>query len=388
MYLSVQSAQQIALEISSIVKQHVNLMDDKGFIIASTDPLRIGHFHEGAKKIIDQHLPELYVEPKDETITTRTGINLPIRIDDTIVGVVGITGPYEQVFNYGQIVKKMTEILVREGLAQEQERLDNKIRNRFLEDWVLGNGLQSGAAFEECGARLQIDIRRPRRAVVLRIDGFQALSSTGEGQKRIELVEQRVRSFICEENTGNIFLRLPTKQVCLVVPRSDEQMLRLATALVNLIEKSYGLALTVGIDDTPAGTEDVKSATARANKASHACRAGQTPIVLYRQISMELFMDDISPAVKREYLQKIFPGCGLETLRSWLHLLEVYFEAEGSIDLASEKLFMHKNTLQYKLKKLRALTGYDVRLPSNCAVFFIALSFFREIQNDPILWNS
>ncbi|MDK2812835.1 MAG: carbohydrate diacid regulator [Clostridiales bacterium] len=388
MYLSVQSAQQIALEISSIVKQHVNLMDDKGFIIASTDPLRIGHFHEGAKKIIDQHLPELYVEPKDETITTRTGINLPIRIDDTIVGVVGITGPYEQVFNYGQIVKKMTEILVREGLAQEQERLDNKIRNRFLEDWVLGNGLQSGAAFEERGARLQIDIRRPRRAVVLRIDGFQALSSTGEGQKRIELVEQRVRSFICEENTGNIFLRLPTKQVCLVVPRSDEQMLRLATALVNLIEKSYGLALTVGIDDTPAGTEDVKSATARANKASHACRAGQTPIVLYRQISMELFMDDISPAVKREYLQKIFPGCGLETLRSWLHLLEVYFEAEGSIDLASEKLFMHKNTLQYKLKKLRALTGYDVRLPSNCAVFFIALSFFREIQNDPILWNS
>ncbi|MDD2993661.1 MAG: sugar diacid recognition domain-containing protein [Pygmaiobacter sp.] len=388
MYLSVQSAQQIALEISSIVKQHVNLMDDKGFIIASTDPLRIGHFHEGAKKIIDQHLPELYVEPKDETITTRTGINLPIRIDDTIVGVVGITGPYEQVFNYGQIVKKMTEILVREGLAQEQERLDNKIRNRFLEDWVLGNGLQSGAAFEERGARLQIDIRRPRRAVVLRIDGFQALSSTGEGQKRIELVEQRVRSFICEENTGNIFLRLPTKQVCLVVPRSDEQMLRLAAALVNLIEKSYGLALTVGIDDTPAGTEDVKSATARANKASHACRAGQTPIVLYRQISMELFMDDISPAVKREYLQKIFPGCGLETLRSWLHLLEVYFEAEGSIDLASEKLFMHKNTLQYKLKKLRALTGYDVRLPSNCAVFFIALSFFREIQNDPVLWNT
>ena len=388
MYLSVQSAQQIALEISSIVKQHVNLMDDKGFIIASTDPLRIGHFHEGAKKIIDQQLPELYVDPKDETLTTRTGINLPIRIDDTIVGVVGITGPYEQVFNYGQIVKKMTEILVREGLAQEQERLDNKIRNRFLEDWVLGSGLQNGPAFEERGARLQIDIRRPRRAVVLRIDGFQALSSTGEGQKRIEQVEHRVRSFIGEESASNIFLRLPTKQVCLVSPRSDEQMLHLANTLVTLIEKTCGLALTVGIDDTPAGTEDVKSATARANKASHACRAGQNPIVLYRQISMELFMEEIPPAVKREYLQKIFPGCDLETLRGWLRLLEVYFEAEGSIDLASEKLFMHKNTLQYKLKKLRTLTGYDVRLPSNCAVFFIALSFFREIQNDPALWNT
>ena len=94
-------------------------------------------------------------------------------------------------------------------------------------------------------------------------------------------------------------------------------------------------------------------------------------------------MEDIPPAVKREYLQKIFPGCDLETLRGWLRLLEIYFEAEGSIDLASEKLFMHKNTLQYKLKKLRALTGYDVRLPSNCAVFFIALSFFSRNTKRP-----
>ena len=75
----------------------------------------LGISTKAQKKIIDQQLPELYIDPKDETLTTRTGINLPIRIDDTIVGVVGITGPYEQVFNYGQIVKKMTEILVRRG---------------------------------------------------------------------------------------------------------------------------------------------------------------------------------------------------------------------------------------------------------------------------------
>jgi carbohydrate diacid regulator len=50
MLLSAQSAQQIAYEISSIVKQHVNIMDENGYIIASTDPKRIGDFHAGAKK--------------------------------------------------------------------------------------------------------------------------------------------------------------------------------------------------------------------------------------------------------------------------------------------------------------------------------------------------
>ena len=36
MHISVKSAQQIVNEISTIVKQHVNMMDDQGYIIAST----------------------------------------------------------------------------------------------------------------------------------------------------------------------------------------------------------------------------------------------------------------------------------------------------------------------------------------------------------------
>lgn len=49
MYISTQSAQQIVSEISSIVKQHVNMKDAQGYIIASTDHSRISNFHEGAK---------------------------------------------------------------------------------------------------------------------------------------------------------------------------------------------------------------------------------------------------------------------------------------------------------------------------------------------------
>jgi len=55
MFFSAKNAQQIAVEISSIVKQHVNMMDENGYIIASTNPNRIGDFHAGAKKIIDEH---------------------------------------------------------------------------------------------------------------------------------------------------------------------------------------------------------------------------------------------------------------------------------------------------------------------------------------------
>lgn len=42
MELSVKNGIQIVMEISGIIQQHVNLMDENGVIVASTDEQRIG----------------------------------------------------------------------------------------------------------------------------------------------------------------------------------------------------------------------------------------------------------------------------------------------------------------------------------------------------------
>ena len=53
MLLAARQAQDIVEEIGAIVGQNINMMDSDGVIIASTDPTRLGNFHEGAKHIID-----------------------------------------------------------------------------------------------------------------------------------------------------------------------------------------------------------------------------------------------------------------------------------------------------------------------------------------------
>ena len=74
--LSTQSAQRIVAEIGGIVGQNINMMDAQGYIIASTDPARIGFLHEGARQIIEERLPELYIRAEEATATARTGLNL------------------------------------------------------------------------------------------------------------------------------------------------------------------------------------------------------------------------------------------------------------------------------------------------------------------------
>ena len=65
MKISSESAQSIVMEIGNIVGQNINMMDEKGYIIASTDPDRVGSFHEGARRILDRQLDELYIKPED-----------------------------------------------------------------------------------------------------------------------------------------------------------------------------------------------------------------------------------------------------------------------------------------------------------------------------------
>ena len=147
--LSRQGAQAIVEEVGAIVGQHINMMDPEGYVIASTDPERIGTLHEGARKIIREHLDELYVRDEEATLTSRPGLNLPVYQAGSIAGVIGITGRYEDVAGYGQIVKKMVEILIRENAEQDERRMGQRVLNRFLEDWVLGSGLLQPRILEE-----------------------------------------------------------------------------------------------------------------------------------------------------------------------------------------------------------------------------------------------
>ena len=48
----------------------------------------------------------------------------------------------------------------------------------------------------------------------------------------------------------------------------------------------------------------------------------------------------------------------------------------------SDKLYMHKNTIQYKLKKMEALNGLDIRTPGGAAVYYMALQFYQNAGND------
>ena len=377
MKISKSSAQQIVKEIGKLVRQNINLMDETGHIIASSDPSRIGSFHVGAYRIIQEHLKEFYITTQMESQlpNVRQGINLPIEVDGEVQGVIGITGEYEEVIKYGQIVKKMAEILIRERITLDTRQLDQRVRSRFLEDWILGSGLSNLQALSERGFAQGIDIRTPRRCIVVSAKNREYYTGTLEGQLLIERMESIISSHLSSKNC--LILRNAARQILLLHKRSTEELVKLCRELAQMVEKELAISLIFGIDGT---ASDPHTAYLQANRAWHTAAYSADNIIRYEALNAELILDDLSRMQKGAYLRKIFPSCTLPELREHVTLLEAYFAAEGSLQQAAERLYIHKNTLQYRLKRLADLTGLDVRKPSQAPSLYLAMLFYLDLS--------
>ena len=63
-------------------------------------------------------------------------MNLPLLFHDEVIGVIGITGEPENISRYGEILRKMTELLIHENYFLEQLELEHRSYEAFVFDWL------------------------------------------------------------------------------------------------------------------------------------------------------------------------------------------------------------------------------------------------------------
>lgn len=378
MYISRETAQEIVEEIGREIGEHINIMDERGYIIASTDAARIGNLHEGARRIIKNHLPELYITREMENAMTKKGINLPLIVEGNVVGVVGITGDRERVYGYGNIVRRMTEILIADSIQKDAKRYERRQRYYLLEEWLDNPGISQSMDFQKRAAKMGIDVTKSYRVMILLFKEYQELSDTFEGQRLLEQMEASIRHEA--ERRKMLYLREPARQICILPWCATAHMTAAAEKICCLIEKKYGRKLAVGYDSGREKHSSMRRRVYEAEKAAAQAQAAGSGIVSYDELDMELFLNEISYNTMEDYIHKLFGNMGKRQLEEYIKLTEMYFSCEGSIAKMVEKMYIHKNTVQYKLKKMADETGKDIRQPSETAVYYMAWKFHHYMR--------
>lgn len=96
-------------------------------------------------------------------------------------------------------------------------------------------------------------------------------------------------------------------------------------------------------------------------------------VVFYDEASLEFLADCIPSAVRRAARARIFARCTPQEAEELAQTVALYFAEDGDVRRCAEKLFVHRNTFQYRMDTVKRKTGLDLRRPRDAALLYLVL---------------
>lgn len=96
-----------------------------------------------------------------------------------------------------------------------------------------------------------------------------------------------------------------------------------------------------------------------------------------KNLLFESIIDSVEDTVKEKIFDKFSDGFS-KLDSEMIKTIEEFFKCGLNISDASKKLYVHRNTLIYRLDKIEKLTGYDIRTFNEAVIFKIAFLMWKE----------
>lgn len=124
-------AQNFICKIERSLEIKVNVFNEKGIIIASSSPERVGSFHSAAFHIIQNNLPVTVIEKAaPDQIGVQPGVNYLLKCGGAIIGAIGVSGELSEIKLVAKTIKLTFEVMYE---YEHQKQLDNTSRHILTE---------------------------------------------------------------------------------------------------------------------------------------------------------------------------------------------------------------------------------------------------------------
>ena len=107
-------------------------------------------------------------------------------------------------------------------------------------------------------------------------------------------------------------------------------------------------------------------------------------IIAYSELGIGRLIYQLPTTVCEMFLREVFKQGSIESLdQETLFTIQRFFENNLNVSETSRGLFVHRNTLVYRLEKIKKLTGLDLREFDDAIVFKVALMVKKYLSNNP-----
>ncbi|MED1472084.1 CdaR family transcriptional regulator [Bacillus salipaludis] len=360
-------AQTIVLETSLRLNRNINIMNEKGIIIASCDSSRIDDIHEGALEVLKSG--ETLIIPYNEEGVWRgahPGINLPIVFQDKILGVIGITGNPEDIKELGGIVKMITELMIKEKFISSQLEWQLRTKEMIIEELLKGSPSYNN--IERWLNLIGLKLQAPYITHVI-----QMTDRTLTNQTLINKVEEIIgekHALVGFININRMFIAFSG----FTQEEANKKLQNIYDALKKL-KLTFRLAYStsfIAMSKFNQSYIDCDLALQISDEAED--------FISFAEVEPKALIYKIDRAWGERFTNRIMN----KTLLKYADTLEAFFKNNLNIQQTADDLYIHRNTLVYQLSKIEKETGYDPKRFKDALTLQLAIWSDKKLKSEEL----
>ncbi len=190
----------------------------------------------------------------------------------------------------------------------------------------------------------------------------------------------RQKDFVLSINENDLVLikELPT------ISENEEEVYQIAAAIEDKLRTDLNISCVIGIS-TPA--KHLRVLASKYKEAQVAIEVGKVfdterTIIHYDNLGIGRLIYQLPTTLCEMFLNEVFKRNPIESLdQETLYTINKFFENNLNVSETSRKLFVHRNTLVYRLEKIKKLTGLDLRQFDHAIIFKVALMVKKYLNS-------
>ena len=280
--------------------------------------------------------------------------------------VILARGDSDDVYMVGKIASFQTQNL----LVAYKERFD---KDNFIKNLLLDNLLLVDIYNRSKKLRIDTDVRRI--AVIIELNNDKELNG-------LEIVRG-----IYTGKTKDFITAVDEKSVIVVREvKENENYEALTKSCKGLLDMLHGEGLTKCRIALGTIVHEIKDVSRSYKEAKMALDVGkifysERAIVAYSNLGIGRLIYQLPVPLCKMFIKEIFDGKSPDDLdEETLITINKFFENSLNVSETSRQLYIHRNTLVYRLDKLQKSTGLDLRVFEDAITFKIALMVVKYMR--------
>ncbi len=352
--------QSVMVQLKDVTDREFGVIDAEGFVVSSTDlTLQGERWPDAVGRIADSTDGCLFYRER----YFRSLVNG----NNAFEYAVFCTGEDEQAKTYCNLAY----ISLSEAKAFYEEKHD---RGTFVKNIIMDNILPGDIYLR--AKELHFSTESPRAVFLVRQVGH---TDVGTLDVVTNLFPDRLQDFVLSINETDVAV---VKQIN--GSTTEEDLERMAKKIEDTLRNELFVRTVIGIGTI---SEHLRSLADSYKEAQTAIEVGEVfdtekSIINYENLGIGRLIYQLPTTLCEIFLSEVFKKNTIESLdQETLFTINKFFENNLNVSETSRKLFVHRNTLVYRLEKIKKLTGLDLRLFDHAIVFKVALMVRKYLSS-------